>query len=316
MMNDLIIIAGNSNLSLAEAIAKDLGGKPAEAKIGRFSDGESRVEIGESVRGRDVFIIQSTCPPVNHNLMELLVIIDALKRASASRITAVLPYYGYGRQDRKVAPRAPITAKLVADLITAAGADRVLTIDLHAGQIQGFFNIPVDQLFASDVILEYLSATYKKEKLVVVSPDSGGVERAEIYAKKLGADLAIINKRRSEPNEAKVMNLVGEVASKTAVIIDDIIDTAGTLVGAAAALIEKGAAEVIAVATHAVLSGPAIERIAGSKIKEVIITNTIPLSEAGLACSKFRVLSVHKVLAEAIRRIHHGNSVSSLFKND
>lgn len=315
-MNNLVIIAGNSNLPLATAVAQDLGTKLAAAKIGTFSDGETRVEIGESVRGKDVFVLQSTCPPVNNNVMELLVIIDALKRASVRRITAVLPYYGYARQDRKVEPRAPITAKLVADLITVAGAKRILSMDLHAGQIQGFFNLPVDHLFASDVVLDYLGATYRQGNLVVVSPDSGGVERANYFAKRLGAELAIIYKRRSGPNEAKVMNIVGDVVGRTAIVVDDIIDTAGTLIGATEALFQKGAAEVISVGTHADLSGPAIERINASRIREVVVTDTIPLAESGRKCPKIRVLSVHKLLAEAIRRIHNENSVSSLFNRE
>jgi ribose-phosphate pyrophosphokinase len=284
----------------------------SKAKVRTFSDGEVFVEIEENVRGTDVFVIQSTCPPVNHNLMELLIMIDALKRASSRRITAVIPYYGYARQDRKVAPRVPISAKLVADLITAAGANRVLSMDLHAGQIQGFFNIPFDHLFAAPVLLEYIRSHYLDD-LVVVSPDAGGVERARAFAKRLQVGLAIIDKRREGINEAKAMNIIGEIRGKRALILDDMIDTAGTLTQAAEALLERGAREVYAACTHPVLSGPAMDRIEASDIREVVVTNTIPLSERAKACPKIRQLSVSGLLAEAIKRIHEERSVSSLF---
>jgi ribose-phosphate pyrophosphokinase len=293
-------------------IARHLQLELSKAKVRTFSDGEVFVEIEENVRGTDVFVIQSTCPPVNHNLMELLIMIDALKRASSRRITAVIPYYGYARQDRKVAPRVPISAKLVADLITAAGANRVLSMDLHAGQIQGFFNIPFDHLFAAPVLLEYIRSHYLDD-LVVVSPDAGGVERARAFAKRLQVGLAIIDKRREGINEAKAMNIIGEIRGKRALILDDMIDTAGTLTQAAEALLERGAREVYAACTHPVLSGPAMDRIEASDIREVVVTNTIPLSERAKACPKIRQLSVSGLLAEAIRRIHEERSVSSLF---
>jgi ribose-phosphate pyrophosphokinase len=270
------------------------------------------VEIGENVRGRDVYIIQSTCAPTNTNLMELLVMTDALKRASAARVTAVIPYFGYARQDRKVAPRTPITSKLVADLIGTAGIQRVLTIDLHAGQIQGFFNIPVDHLYAAPVMLDEIRARFT-ERVVVVSPDAGGTERARAFAKRLDAGLAIIDKRRSGPNVSEVMHIIGDVAGEVCIIVDDMIDTAGTLCQAAKALKEKGAREIYACATHAVLSGPALERINESCLKEVVVTNSIPLDDKVKACSKLRVLSVAELLAEAIRRINGDESVSSLF---
>ncbi len=277
-----------------------------------FSDGETRVEINENVRGMDVFIIQSSCPPVNVTLMELLIMIDAMKRASADRITAVIPYYGYARQDRKVAPRAPITAKLIADLITTAGAHRVLSMDLHAGQIQGFFNIPVDNLFATPVLLEYMKKNFQND-IVIVSPDTGGVERARAFASRLGANLAIIDKRREGPNEAQVMNIIGHVRDKKVIILDDMIDTAGTVVSAVSALKEAGAVEVSVCATHPVLSGPAIERLEKSDIKEVIVTDTIPMNDAALACKCIKVLSVASLLSEAVRRIYYNDSISSLF---
>jgi ribose-phosphate pyrophosphokinase len=277
-----------------------------------FSDGETRVEINENVRGMDVFIIQSTCPPVNVTCMELLIMIDALKRASADRITAVIPYYGYGRQDRKVAPRAPITAKLMADLITTAGANRVLSMDLHAGQIQGFFNIPVDNLFATPVLFDYMKKNFV-DNTVVVSPDTGGVERARAFGKRLGASLAIIDKRREGPNEAEVMNIIGNVKGKRIIILDDMIDTAGTVVQAARAMKEAGALEISICCTHPVLSGPALDRIEGSEINEVIVTDTIPLSDRAKNCKKIKVLSVSGILGEAVRRIYYNDSVSSLF---
>jgi ribose-phosphate pyrophosphokinase len=306
------IFTGNSNVPLAQEICQILGISLGQANVRNFSDGEIQVDIEESVRGMDVFVIQSTCTPGNTNLMELLIMIDALKRASSNRITAVLPYYGYARQDRKVSPRAPITAKLVADLITAAGAHRVLTMDLHAGQIQGFFNIPVDHLFAAPVLLEHIRARFR-DRLVIVSPDAGGVERARAFGKRLKAGLAIIDKRRDSPNVAKFMNIIGEVKGLQAIILDDMVDTAGTLVEAASALASKGAARVVACCTHAVLSGSAVERLDKSIIEEIAITNTIPLRPVAMANPKFKVLSVGKLLAEAIKRIHCNDSVSSLF---
>jgi ribose-phosphate pyrophosphokinase len=282
--------------------------------VTRFSDGESYVEIGENVRGVNCFVVQSTCAPVNHNLMELLIMIDALKRASAGSIIAVLPYFGYARQDRKVKPRTPISAKLVADLITAAGANRVLAMDLHAGQIQGFFNIPFDHIFSMPVMIEYLRSRHTSSDVVVVSPDAGGVERARAYSKRLSnAPLAIIDKRRSGPNVSEVMHLIGDVKGKDAIIVDDMIDTAGTLAQAARACMEHGARSVSACATHAVFSGPAIQRIDESPLSEVVVSDTIPQSEAGKASKKVKVMSVARLLGEAVKRIHHGDSISSLF---
>lgn len=312
MLEKIRIFSGNSNFALAEKICSNLGVALGKASVTTFSDGETRVEINENVRGMDVFIIQSSCPPVNVTLMELLIMIDAMKRASAERITAVIPYYGYARQDRKVAPRAPITAKLIADLITAAGAHRVLSMDLHAGQIQGFFNIPVDNLFATPVLLDYLKKNYQND-IVIVSPDTGGVERARAFARRLEASLAIIDKRREGPNEAQVMNIIGHVREKKVIILDDMIDTAGTVVQAAAALKEAGALEVSVCATHPVLSGPAIERIERSDIREVIVTDTIPLLPEAQACKTIKVLSVASLLSEAVRRIYYNDSISSLF---
>lgn len=311
-MEQMRIFSGNSNVPLGQEICDVLETSLGLADVRNFSDGEIKVDIDESVRGMDVFVIQSTCTPGNTNLMELLIMIDALKRASADRITAVLPYYGYARQDRKVSPRAPITAKLVADLITAAGAHRVLTVDLHAGQIQGFFNIPVDHLFAAPVLLEYIRSRFQ-DNLVIVSPDAGGVERARAFGKRLNASLAIIDKRRDGPNVAKFMNIIGEVKGLQAIILDDIVDTAGTLVEAASALASKGADRVVACCTHPVLSGPAVKRLNESIIEAVAITNTIPLKPEALSNPKFKVLSVGKILAEAIKRIHCNDSVSSLF---
>lgn len=312
-MNKFKIFAGNSNLALAREICGQLAIPLGSAKVKTFSDGEIMVEIGENVRGRDVYVIQSTCAPTNNNLMELLVMFDALKRASAARITAVIPYFGYARQDRKVAPRTPITSKLVADLVATAGADRVLTMDLHAGQIQGFFNIPVDHLYAAPVILEEMKNRFKGRRVVVVSPDAGGTERARAFAKRLDAGLAIIDKRRSGPNVSEVMHIIGDVSGETCIIVDDMIDTAGTLCQAAGALQEKGAKEIYACATHAVLSGPALQRITDSCLKEVLVTNSIPCDDKVNSCSKLRILSVAELLAEAIRRIHGDESVSSLF---
>jgi len=299
-------------MELAQKICSNLGVTVGKANVTTFSDGETRVEIDENVRGMDVFIIQSTCTPVNVTLMELLIMIDAMKRASADRITAVIPYYGYARQDRKVAPRAPITSKLVADLITAAGANRVLAMDLHAGQIQGFFNIPVDNLFATPILLDYIKK-YKRDNLVIVSPDTGGVERARAFAKRLGANLAIIDKRREGPNEAQVMNIIGNVKGMEVIILDDMIDTAGTVVSGAIALKEAGALDVSVCCTHPVLSGPAIERLETSDLKEVIVTDTIPLQANARSCDRIKVLSVAGLLSEAVRRIYYNDSVSSLF---
>jgi len=312
MLEKIRIFSGNANRDLALKICEKLGVPLGKANVSTFSDGETRVEINENVRGMDVFIIQSTCPPVNVTLMELLIMIDAMKRASAYRITAVMPYYGYARQDRKVAPRAPISAKLVADLITTAGANRVLSMDLHAGQIQGFFNIPVDNLFATPVLLDYIKRHYS-DNTVIVSPDTGGVVRARAFATRLGASLAIIDKRREGPNEAQVMNIIGDVKGKTVIILDDMIDTAGTVVQAADALKEAGALGVSVCCTHPVLSGPAIDRLEASDIKEVIVTDTIPLHERAKACNLIKVLSVSSLLSEAVRRIYYDDSVSSLF---
>ena len=313
MLERIRVFSGNANVVLAEKIAENLGVALGKAHVTAFSDGETRVEINENVRGMDVFIIQPTCPPVNVTLMELLIMIDAVRRSSADRITAVIPYYGYARQDRKVAPRAPITAKLVADLITQAGANRVLAMDLHAGQIQGFFNIPVDNLFATPVLMEYIKKHYRGDNLVTVSPDTGGVERARAFGKRLGASLAIIDKRRDGPNEAQVMNIIGHVKGKKVIILDDMIDTAGTVVQAAKALRDEGALEVSVCCTHPILSGPAIDRIAQSELKEVIVTDTIPLHEKAKACDRIKVLSVAGLLSEAVRRIYYNDSVSSLF---
>ena len=311
-MDNLKIFTGNSNIPLAEEICHSFKMPLGNAKVGTFSDGEIMVEIQENVRGMDVFIIQSICSPVNEHLMELLIMVDAMKRASAERITATIPYYGYARQDRKVAPRVPISAKLIADLITAAGAHRVLTLDLHAGQIQGFFNIPVDNLFATPVILDHIREKYQND-LVIVSPDAGGVERARAIAKRLDASLAIIDKRRERPNESQVMNVIGDITNKTALIMDDMVDTAGTLTQAANAIAERGAKSVSACCIHPVLSGAAIDKINRSSIKELVVTNTIPLQDKTKLSNKITVLSVGNLLAEAIKRIHKNDSVSSLF---
>ncbi len=312
MLKELKIFTGNANPALAQEICDHLSVPLAKATVKTFSDGEVMVEINENVRGRDVFVVQSTCQPANENLIELLIMMDALKRASAARITAVIPYFGYARQDRKVAPRTPITSKLVADLITTAGAQRVLCVDLHAGQIQGFFNIPVDHLYAAPVVLEDIKARFPDD-LVVVSPDAGGTERARAFAKRLNAGLAIIDKRRSAANVSEVMHIIGDVDGQTCIIVDDMIDTAGTLCQAAAALKAHGAGDVYATATHAVLSGPALERINASSLKEVLVCNTIPTQEKTKGCSRLRIVSVAQLLAEAIRRIHGDESVSSLF---
>ena len=307
------IFAGNSNPVLTKAICADLGVPVARADLRRFSDGEINVDIQENVRGGDVFVVQSTSTPGNDHLMELLLMLDALKRASAGRITAVIPYDGYARQDRKVAPRVPISAKLVADLIETAGASRVLTMDLHAGQIQGFFNIPVDNLYATPVLLRYLRDRIHGEPTTVISPDAGGVERARAFAKRLDGSLAVIDKRRSGPNEVAEMNIIGEVQSRTAILVDDMVDTAGTICSAAQAAIEAGAQEVLAVCSHAVLSGPAIDRLEKSPIRELVATDTIAQGPRSSACQKVKILSVAGLIAEAIRRTHQEESISSLF---
>ncbi len=312
MLNNLKIVTGNSNIQLAQAICNGLKIPLGKANVKKFSDGEIQVEIEENVRGMDVFVVQSTCTPVNRSLMELLIMMDAIKRASAERITAVMPYYGYARQDRKVAPRVPITAKLVADLITTAGSDRLLTIDLHAGQIQGFFNIPVDHLYSAPVMVDYIRKKYTNN-LVIVSPDAGGVERARAFAKRLGATLAIIDKRRPQPNESNIMNIIGDIQGKTALLLDDMVDTAGTLSQAANALRKEGAKKVVACCTHPVLSGQAIEKINQSDLEELVVTDTIPLRNEAKGCKKIVVLSVAQLLGEAIKRIHNNDSVSSLF---
>jgi len=311
--DELILFAGNSNRALATAVAKDLGANLGAAEVRTFSDGEILVEISENVRGGDVFVLQSICTPGNDHLMELLLMLDALKRASAKRITAVIPYYGYARQDRKVSPRVPISAKLVADLVTTAGASRMLTMDLHAGQIQGFFNIPVDNLYATPVLLPYIRERVAGDDITVVSPDAGGVERARAIAKRLDAGLAIIDKRRPGPNEIAEMRIIGDVEGRSAILVDDIVDTAGTIITAATALREAGARKVIGCCTHGVLSGPAIERLKASEIEELVVTDTIPLRPEAERSGKVRVRSVAHLLAEAIRRTHDEESISSLF---
>ena len=306
------LFSGTSNRILAQEVCNYLGIEQGKITTEKFSDGETLIEIHENIRGGDVFVLQSTCPPVNDNLMQLLIIIDALRRASAKRITAIIPYYGYGRQDRKAKPRVPITAKLVADLITVAGANRVVSMDLHAGQIQGYFNIPVDNIFAAPLLLKYIRNHFK-DNLVMVSPDAGGVERARAFGKRLGATLAIIDKRRDAPNIAEAMNIIGEVEGKTAVILDDMVDTAGTLTQAAKALKNREVAKIYACCTHPVLSGPAIKRIEESPIDHLVVTNTIPLNEKAQKCSKITSLSVDELLAETIKRIFNSESVSTLF---
>lgn len=309
----ICLFTGNANPELAREIAKVLDTPLGEARVSRFSDGETFCEIRENVRGLDTYVVQPTCSPVNDNLMELLIMCDALRRASAAAITGVIPYYGYARQDRKVAPRTPITSKLVADLLVAAGVSRVVCVDLHAGQIQGFFNIPFDHLYALPVFLDdYLKMRFD-QGAVFVSPDAGGVERARAYSKRLGASLAIIDKRRESPNVSEVMHLIGDVENRDCIIIDDIIDTAGTLCNAARAVKENGARRVVACATHGVLSGPAVQRIEESPLEEVVVTNSIPPSEESAACPKIKFVSIARLLGEAIRRIHNSDSVSSLF---
>ncbi len=311
-MNKLEIVSGNANTDLAQEICAQLGKKLGGMMVSRFSEGEIRVKIDDNVRGKDVFVIQPTCPPVNENLMELLIIIDALKRASAGRITAVVPYYGYARQDRKDQPRVPITAKLVANLLTVAGADRILTMDLHAGQIQGFFDIPLDHLFAINVFVEYITDKLKLKDFVVVSPDVGGIKTARAYAKRLGASLAIVDKRRVSPEKAEAMNILGEVSGKDAVLVDDLIATGGSLLEAANALKKAGVKKIYAAIVHGVLSGDAVKNISNSILEELIITDTIPLSDHKKQ-PKIKVLSVAPLLAEAIKRIHREESISCLF---
>jgi ribose-phosphate pyrophosphokinase len=307
------LFAGNGNPVLAGEIAAHLEMGLSKLRVERFSDGESWVEIKENVRGVDAYVVQPTCNPANDNLMELLIICDALRRASAGSITAVIPYYGYGRQDRKVAPRTPITSKLVADLIVTSGVQRVVCMDLHAGQIQGFFNIPVDNLYSMPVMLnDYLKRNFDSSA-VFVSPDAGGVERARAYSKRMDAKIAIIDKRRERANVSEVMHVIGDIAGKDCIIIDDLIDTAGTLCNAAKALKDNGAKRVVACVTHPVLSGPAIERLSASMLDELVVTNSIPLTDKAKALGKIKVLSVGNLLAEAIKRIHHSDSVSSLF---
>ena len=313
MLFNTMLFTGNANAALAQEIASNLGVELGKAKVGRFSDGEVDVELYQNVRARDVFVVQPTCSPTNENLMELLVMVDAFKRASARRITAVIPYFGYARQDRRPrSTRVPISAKVVANLLQTVGIERVLTMDLHADQIQGFFDIPVDNIYASPVLLSDLKQRNYPD-LVVVSPDVGGVVRARALAKQLGCDLAIIDKRRPKANVSEVMHVIGEIEGRSAVIMDDMIDTAGTLVKAAEVLKERGAKKVYAYCTHPVFSGPAIERIAASGLDEVVITNTIPMSEAARGCRKIRQLSVAYLFAETIRRISDGESVASLF---
>jgi ribose-phosphate pyrophosphokinase len=309
---EIKLFGGTSNPALTLEVCDYLGIKPGKILAKTFSDGEIQVEIGENIRGRDVFVIQSTSTPVNDNLMQLLIIMDAMRRASAERITAVIPYYGYSRQDRKVKPRVPISAKLVADLITAAGANRVVSMDLHAGQIQGYFNIPVDNIFAAPILLKYIQNNLQDD-LVIISPDAGGVERARAFAKRLDASLAIIDKRREAPNISKAMNIIGEVKGKAAIILDDMVDTAGTLTQAAAALKDRGARKIHACCTHPVLSGPSIERIEASPIDSLVVTNTIPLNDKAKDCRKIIALSIAELLWETIKRSHNSHSVSTLF---
>jgi ribose-phosphate pyrophosphokinase len=311
-MEGISIFSGNSNPDLANKICEYLNLSLGSALVKTFSDGEIQIEIQENVRSKDVFVIQSTCAPVNDHLIELLLMIDAIKRSSAKRITAVVPYFGYARQDKKVAPRVPISAKMVANMLAAAGANRVITMDLHAGQIQGFFDIPVDNIFAAPLLIGYIGEKFNSN-LVIVSPDAGGVERARAFAKRLDADLAIIDKRRSAPNQAKAMAVIGEVRDKTAVILDDMADTAGTLTEAALALKENGAKEIHACCAHAVLSGPAIDRIKASEMKSLVVTDTIPLRQNAVDCGKIIVISISELVGEAIIRSYRGDSVTSLF---
>jgi ribose-phosphate pyrophosphokinase len=313
LFTDFKVFSGTANSKLTAGICKALDTTVGEAMIKRFADGETHLQIQENVRGADVFVVQPTCTPVDQHLMELLLMIDAFKRASAERITAVLPYYGYARQDRKDRPRMPISAKLVASLLERAGASRVLALDLHAAQIQGFFDIPVDHLFAAPVMVEYFDDQVERGDLIVVSPDAGGVERARSFAKRLNAPLAIIDKRRTDANVAEVMNIIGEVDGKHCLMVDDLVDTAGTLVKGVEALLDQGAKSVRACATHAVLSGPAVERITASPLFELVVTDSIPLSKEASECQKIKVLSVASLLARAIQSIHEGGSISTLF---
>jgi ribose-phosphate pyrophosphokinase len=313
LYSDYKIFSGTANPTLTREICESLGCPLGSAMIKLFADGETHLQILENVRGADVFVVQPTCTPVDHSLMELLLMLDALKRASAERITAVLPYYGYARQDRKDKPRMPISAKLVASLLETAGANRVLALDLHAAQIQGFFDIPVDHLFAAPVMIEYFDGRHKAKNLTVVSPDAGGVERARAFAKRLNVPLAIIDKRRTEVNVAEVMNIIGDVEGTHCLIVDDLVDTAGTLVKGVEALLEQGATGVSACATHAVLSGPAVERIVSSPLEELVVTNSIPLAGDASRCGKIRVMSVAPLLGRAIQSIHDGGSISTLF---
>jgi ribose-phosphate pyrophosphokinase len=311
MIGSIKLLTGTSNQNLAKEVSDYLNIPLSDAIVSRFSDGEVRVQINESMRGEDVFVIQSLCPPINESIMELLLILDAIKRASAGRITAVIPYYAYARQDRKDKPRVPISARLLADLITVAGAQRVVVVDLHSPQIQGFFNIPVDNLHALGVLYDYLKDKVDSSNTVVVSPDAGGVERARLLANKIGCPIAIIYKRRPEPNVAEVLDIIGDVKGKRAIIVDDIIDTAGTVCAASELLLSKGASRVDVVATHGLLSGPAVERLRKSPIEEVVVTNTIPVEHKNL--EKLKVVSIAPLIGEAIRRIHEGESVSVLF---
>jgi len=312
-MDKTKIFCGTSNVPLAEAVCKYLDVPLGKAEIRRFSDGELSTEISESVRGSHVFVIQSTCPPTNEHIMELLILTDALKRASAREVTAVIPYYGYARQDRKVKPRAPITAKLVADLITTSGISRVVTVDLHAGQIQGFFNIPVDHVYAAPVLIQYIRENADKDNTVIVSPDAGGMERARSFAKALDVGLAMTDKRRPNPNQAQIMNVIGEVEGKSVILFDDLVDTAGTAIQAARALLREGAKSASLCCTHGVLSGNAVERIKDSELEEVIITDTISPTQDVIDCKKFKVLTIADLLGESIKRITTGESISSLF---
>jgi ribose-phosphate pyrophosphokinase len=312
-MKDLAIFSGNSTPVLTERICDYLDLPVGDAKVKTFSDGEIQIEINENVRLRDIFIVQSTCSPVNDNLVELLLMLDALKRASTKRVTAVIPYYGYARQDKKVAPRVPLSAKLTANLITTAGANRVITMDLHAGQIQGFFDIPVDNLFAAPVFIDYIRKNFDNDDLVIVSPDAGGVERARAFAKRLNASLAIIDKRRDAPNKAKAMAVIGNVSGKVAIILDDMVDTAGTLTEASSALVQNGAKSVHSMCTHPVLSGPAVDRIKDSELNTLVVTDTVPLKPNAADCDKIQVLSIAELVGEAIIRSHRGDSVTSLF---
>ncbi len=313
-MRDFKVFAGNSNVALATRICEHLKRPLSKAEVGRFSDGEIQVEIGENVRGQDTFIIQSTSPPANDHLMELLIMVDALKRASAASITAVIPYFGYARQDRKVVPRTPITAKLVADLLESAGTTRMVSMDMHVAQIQGFFHIPSDHLFASPVFLEDIRRRFgNTEELVLVSPDAGGVERTRAYSKRLNAGLAIVDKRRTRANVSEVMNVIGDVRGRDTIVIDDMVDTAGTLTQAAQVLKNEGARRVLAYAVHPILSGPAVNRIQESALEEAVFTDTVPLAASAAGCAKIRQLSTARLFAEAIQRIYSGDSLSSLF---